>query len=180
MSWRLYWGWWLDLLPSSLKCLLAGDFSSSPRGSAWATHSIAVGFSRADPLRMCHQGDSQISSLRSDICCFHIGHPDSCEKGLLPLCAVLPRVERVTQRCDCLEAETIQRPPRRLATTGLWCLFSWMRLPVIFFFKKFLKIFAFIYLAALGLSCDIRAVSCGMWNLIPPAGIKLGSPALGA
>ena len=129
MSWRLYWGWWLDLLPSSLKCLLAGDFSSSPRGSAWATHSIAVGFSRADPLRMCHQGDSQISSLRSDICCFHIGHPDSCEKGLLPLCAVLPRVERVTQRCDCLEAETTQRPPRRLATTGLWCLFSWMRLP---------------------------------------------------
>ena len=37
-----------------------------------------------------------------------------------------------------------------------------------------------IYLTALGLSCGMQDLSCGMWDLVPWPGIRLGPPALEA
>ena len=38
-----------------------------------------------------------------------------------------------------------------------------VKVSILSFFKKYL----FIYLAALGLSCGMQALSCGMWDLVP-------------
>ena len=42
------------------------------------------------------------------------------------------------------------------------------------------KLKKLIYLAAPGLSCDIQALSCGLWDLVPWPGIELRPQALGA
>ena len=44
----------------------------------------------------------------------------------------------------------------------------------------FLKKKKIIYLTALGLSCGMQDLSCGMWDLVPWPGIRLGPPALEA
>ena len=36
------------------------------------------------------------------------------------------------------------------------------------------------FLAAMGLSCNMRALNCGMWELVPRPGGEPGPPALGA
>ena len=46
--------------------------------------------------------------------------------------------------------------------------------------NTYLKIYLFVYLAALGLSCGLQTFSCGMWALIPQPGIESGPPASGA
>ena len=45
--------------------------------------------------------------------------------------------------------------------------------------NTYLKIYLFVYLAALGLSCGLQTFSCGMWALIPQPGIESGPPASG-
>ena len=47
-------------------------------------------------------------------------------------------------------------------------------------FVCFFNIYLFIYLAVLGLSCHVRALSCGMQDLVPRPGIEPGPPALRA
>ena len=49
----------------------------------------------------------------------------------------------------------------------------------IFFKVCPLKWFIIIYLAAPGITCGFRTLSCGMWDLVPCPGIKSGPPALG-
>ena len=44
----------------------------------------------------------------------------------------------------------------------------------------FFKFYLFIYLAAPGLTCSVRALSCGIRDLVPWPGIEPGPPALGA
>ena len=46
---------------------------------------------------------------------------------------------------------------------------------LVFFFNIY-----FIYLAMLGLSCSMRILSCGMWDLVPSPGIKPRPSVLGA
>ena len=49
----------------------------------------------------------------------------------------------------------------------------------IFFKVCPLKWFIIIYLAAPGITCGLRTLSCGMWDLVPCPGIKSGPLALG-
>ena len=49
----------------------------------------------------------------------------------------------------------------------------------IFFKVRPLKWFIIIYLAAPGITCGLRTLSCGMWDLVPCPGIKSGPLALG-
>ena len=53
---------------------------------------------------------------------------------------------------------------------------TWSFIVVLLFFKK---IFLFIYLAALNLSCQCGIFSFGMWVLVPWPDIEPRSPALG-
>ena len=54
---------------------------------------------------------------------------------------------------------------------GFSCLYS-------FFLFIILVTLLFLYLVAWGLSCSMRTLSCGMWDLVPRPGIKSGAPAL--
>ena len=46
------------------------------------------------------------------------------------------------------------------------------------FFKLKVVVFFFFNLAAPGFNCNMRTLSCGMWDLVPCPGLRPGPPAL--